>query len=50
MRLIAFPNVLITAHQGFFTQEALTQITLTTLKNISDFGLGVKNGNEVILP
>jgi D-lactate dehydrogenase len=33
-RLMSFPNVLITAHQAFFTQEALTQIAITTLKNI----------------
>lgn len=36
MRLISFPNVLITAHQGFFTKEALTQIAEITLQNISD--------------
>jgi len=33
-RLMSFPNVLITAHQAFFTQEALTQIASTTLLNI----------------
>ena len=37
MRLMGFPNVLITAHQGFFTEEALTQIAQTTLENINDF-------------
>lgn len=36
-RLMTFPNVLITAHQAFFTENALTQIAQTTLKNISDF-------------
>lgn len=35
-RLMSFPNVLVTAHQAFFTSEALTQITLTTLRNIDD--------------
>lgn len=34
-RLMSFPNVLVTAHQAFFTQEALTQIAVTTLKNIT---------------
>lgn len=34
-RLISFPNVLITAHQGFFTREALNQIAIVTLSNIS---------------
>ncbi|EWH08900.1 D-isomer specific 2-hydroxyacid dehydrogenase [Catenovulum agarivorans DS-2] len=33
-RLLTFPNVLITGHQGFFTQEALTAIAQTTLGNI----------------
>lgn len=34
-RLISFPNVLITAHQGFFTREALIKIAVVTLSNIS---------------
>lgn len=36
-RLLTFPNVLITGHQGFFTQEALSSIAQTTLQNISLF-------------
>jgi len=36
-RLLTFPNVLITSHQGFFTVEALTNIAATTLKNVDDF-------------
>ena len=36
-RLMSFPNVLITAHQAFFTEDALSQISTTTLKNIQDF-------------
>ena len=36
-RLMSFPNVLITAHQAFFTEDALHQISTTTLKNIKDF-------------
>jgi D-lactate dehydrogenase len=34
LRLMSFPNVLITAHQGFFTREALTQIATITLQNV----------------
>jgi D-lactate dehydrogenase len=34
-RLISFPNVLVTAHQGFFTKEALDQIATTTLINVN---------------
>jgi D-lactate dehydrogenase len=40
MHLMSFPNVLITAHQGFFTAEALTQITQVTLANLDDFEAG----------
>ncbi|MCF6253632.1 MAG: 2-hydroxyacid dehydrogenase [Thiomicrorhabdus sp.] len=36
-RLTTFPNVLITAHQAFFTQEAITHIRETTLQNALDF-------------
>ncbi|MFU8798066.1 MAG: NAD(P)-dependent oxidoreductase, partial [Gammaproteobacteria bacterium] len=39
-RLQTFPNVLMTGHQAFFTQEALTQIAAVTLKNIQDFQKG----------
>lgn len=35
MRLISFPNVLITSHQGFFTEEALTEIARITLSNLA---------------
>lgn len=33
-RLMSFPNVLVTAHQAFFTNEALSQIATITLENI----------------
>ena len=46
-RLLTFPNVLITAHQGFFTKEALEEITMTTLQNLSDFEDGIASPNEV---
>ncbi|HLO49541.1 MAG TPA: 2-hydroxyacid dehydrogenase [Kamptonema sp.] len=36
-RLLTFPNVLITGHQAFFTEEALKNIAETTLANITDF-------------
>lgn len=47
MRLLSFSNVLITSHQGFLTDEALTQIALVTLKNISDFEEGKKVENSL---
>lgn len=46
-RLMSFPNVLVTAHQGFFTEEALTQIAVTTLSNIHAFIENKKLENEV---
>lgn len=36
-RLLTFPNVLVTGHQGFFTAEALTSIADTTIANLSSF-------------
>ena len=48
MRLLSFPNVLITSHQGFFTEEALTQIAQTTLENIDSFEAGQPLKNVVI--
>lgn len=36
-RLLTFPNVLVTAHQAFFTDEALRAIAETTLANITAF-------------
>lgn len=39
-RLMSFPNVLITAHQAFFTDNALQQISMVTLKNLTDFENG----------
>ena len=36
-RLTTFPNVLITAHQAFYTREALDNIRHTTLQNALDF-------------
>ncbi|PZQ52188.1 MAG: hydroxyacid dehydrogenase [Rhodovulum sulfidophilum] len=36
-RLMTFPNVLITAHQGFFTREALAAIAGTTARNLAAF-------------
>ncbi len=36
-RLISMPNVLITSHQAFLTNEALKNIAETTIKNITDY-------------
>ena len=46
-RLLSFPNVMITSHQGFFTKEALEAIAETTLQNALDFESGKKSPNQV---
>ena len=46
-RLMTFPNVLITAHQCFFTKEALTRIVMTTMENLTAIENGLSTGNEV---
>jgi len=46
-RLLTFPNVLMTSHQGFFTREALTNIAQTTLGNIEGFFKDGSLPNEI---
>jgi D-lactate dehydrogenase len=46
-RLLTFPNVIITAHQAFFTRDALQGIAETTLSNISMIEQGKACSNEV---
>lgn len=46
-RLLSFPNVMITSHQGFFTREALQSIAETTLQNARDYLAGRESGNDV---
>lgn len=46
-RLLTFPNVLITAHQGFFTREALEEIAKVTLENLTEFQQGGLLKNEI---
>jgi D-lactate dehydrogenase len=45
-RLMSFPNVLVTGHQAFFTQEAMSQIAQITLQNISDLANGLEPGDR----
>ena len=42
-RLLSFPNVIVTSHQGFLTKEALEAISTTTLDNAMSFA----NGNPI---
>jgi len=45
-RLLTFPNVVITGHQAFFTQEALSAIAAVTIKNLSAFEQGNSQTSE----
>jgi len=46
-RLLTFPNVLITAHQAYFTDRAMHEIAKTTLSNISRFERTGESENQV---
>lgn len=46
-RLLTFPNVVVTSHQAFLTQEALGNIAQTTLQNLSAFASGAPLQNQV---
>lgn len=48
-RLMSFPNVLVTAHQAFFTSEALTQIVLVTYNNIKELLIRKNIENKLAL-
>ena len=47
-RLMTFPNVIITSHQGFLTHEALQAIANTTFDNIENFFEGKSDKNRVV--
>jgi D-lactate dehydrogenase len=47
-RLLTFPNVLITAHQAFLTNEALAAIASTTVDNVLTVLAGEVSPNQVI--
>jgi D-lactate dehydrogenase len=46
-RLMTFPNVLVSGHQGFFTVEALSQIAEVTLRNMECFVDGTECQNRL---
>lgn len=48
MLLLAFPNVLITGHQAFFTREALENIARTTIDNLTEWERNGQCANCVI--
>jgi D-lactate dehydrogenase len=47
MTLNAFPNVLITGHHAFLTDEALSNIADTTIYNLDCWDSGEESDNEL---
>ncbi|MBT2246874.1 2-hydroxyacid dehydrogenase [Sphingobium sp. BHU LFT2] len=47
-RLLTFPNVLVTGHQAFLTEEALSAIAQTTLGSLSDFEKGLPLAYQIL--
>ena len=46
-RLLSFPNVIVTGHQAFFTEEAITTICETTIASATEFESGQALSNEI---
>ena len=49
-RLLTFPNVLITGHQAFFTEEAMHQIATETIDNFTRFAAGDEDTPKALTP
>ncbi|MGW0532593.1 2-hydroxyacid dehydrogenase [Streptomyces sp. NPDC003032] len=47
-RLVTFPNVLVTSHQAYYTEDAVGQIVDTTLRNVLDYTEGRHNENVLV--
>lgn len=47
-RLLSFPNVIVTSHQGFLTEEALEAISITTLENAKSYMDGNVIENNIV--
>ena len=49
LRLVTFPNVIVTSHQAYFTDTALQNISTTTVANLTAFERNAPLVNEVSL-
>jgi D-lactate dehydrogenase len=47
-RLVTFPNVLVTSHQAYYTEDAVGQIVEATLKNVLDYKAGRRSENVLV--
>ncbi|MEU2901162.1 2-hydroxyacid dehydrogenase [Streptomyces sp. NPDC088106] len=47
-RLVTFPNVLVTSHQAYYTEDAVGQIVETTVNNVLDYTAGRRSENVLV--
>ncbi|MBT3149747.1 2-hydroxyacid dehydrogenase [Streptomyces sp. CHD11] len=47
-RLVTFPNVLVTSHQAYYTEDAVGQIVATTVDNVLDYTAGRRSENVLV--
>ncbi|MEU3096099.1 2-hydroxyacid dehydrogenase [Streptomyces sp. NPDC006967] len=47
-RLVTFPNVLVTSHQAYYTEDAVGQIVDTTVNNVLDYTAGRRSENVLV--
>ncbi|MFF8968100.1 2-hydroxyacid dehydrogenase [Streptomyces sp. NPDC014995] len=47
-RLVTFPNVLVTSHQAYYTEDAVAQIVDATVKNVLDYNAGRRSENVLV--
>ncbi|MER5909415.1 2-hydroxyacid dehydrogenase [Streptomyces sp. NPDC001982] len=47
-RLVTFPNVLVTSHQAYYTEDAVGQIIHATVRNVLDYEAGRRSENVLV--
>ncbi|GGV75716.1 lactate dehydrogenase [Streptomyces gelaticus] len=47
-RLVTFPNVIVTSHQAYYTEDAVKQIIDTTVQNVADYLVGRRSENVLV--
>ncbi|CAL9421104.1 2-hydroxyacid dehydrogenase [Streptomyces sp. enrichment culture] len=47
-RLVTFPNVLVTSHQAYYTEDAVGQIVDATARNVLDYREGRRSENVLV--
>ncbi|MER5848335.1 2-hydroxyacid dehydrogenase [Streptomyces sp. NPDC002012] len=47
-RLVTFPNVVVTSHQAYYTQDAVAQIIDATVQNVADYLAGRRSDNVLV--